>query len=103
MATLKEATATKLAELFGRDRHRVDCGHAGLSGAALDAGEVLTLILRAIVLAELIVNSCQQEMGLAVFGVEFRRSHQLPTRFPKPSKFEQRLAREKMGFRRIRL
>src|SRR5579864_8284957 len=90
-------------ELIRRDRHLVDRGHAGLSGAPLDAGEVLTLFPRALVLAELIVNSCQQEMGLAVFGVEFRRLHQLRTRFPKASKFEQRLAREKACVRRIRL
>jgi hypothetical protein len=42
-------------------------------------------------------------MGLAVFGIEFRRSRQLWTRFPKASKFEQRLARQKMSARRIRL
>jgi hypothetical protein len=74
-----------------------------LPGAALDAGEVGTLFAGAIGLAELVMDSCQQEMGLAVFGIEFRRSRQLWTRFPKASKFEQRLARQKMSARRIRL
>ena len=60
--------------LFGRDRHRVDRGHAGLSGATPEAGDVLTLFPRAIVLTELVVDSRQQEMRLTVFGVEFRRS-----------------------------
>jgi len=98
-----EGTSNIEPELFGHDRHRVDRGHAGLSWAALNAGDVVTLFPRPIVLAELVVNSCQQEMGLAVFGVELRRSRQLRTRFPKAPKFEQRLAREKMSVRRIRL
>jgi len=74
-----------------------------LSWAALNARNILALFLRAIVLAELVVDSCQQEMGLTVFGVEFCRSRQLRTRFLEASKFDQRLAREKMSIRRIRL
>src|SRR5216683_5704530 len=88
--------STKPPKLFGRDGHWVDRGHARLSGAAADEGDVLTFVPRLIVLTELVVDSCQQEMGLAVFGVELRRSRQLRTRVPKASKFEQRLARKKV-------
>jgi len=57
-----EPPVTKPPESFGRDWHRVDRGHAGLSGAPLDAGDVLTLFPRTLVLAGSLVKKDRSGM-----------------------------------------
>ena len=88
--------------LLSKDKHRVGGGHAGLSSAALNAGEVFALASCAIRLAELVVNSRQQGMRLPIGEVQFRRSRQFRTRFRKSPEFERRFAREKMSVCRVR-